>query len=161
MYLDSTAVFGAVRNAKNSRIDGKVGYALHPKGVRSSSQSGGLGLAVARNSERGPAAFLLMQWLTAKAQDKAVCLLGGSPSRLSTLADAEVLRAYPEYAVLRAQLQYANPDWRPIIAPWDDINTGPLGAAVYQGLTGAKLPRQALEDIVPRVNDIMAAGGYR
>ena len=96
-----------------------------------------------------------------KAQDKAVCLLGGGPGRVSTMQDAAVLRAYPEYAVLREQLRYADPDWRPIIAQWDEINTGPLGAAVFQGMTGVKTPRQALLDILPRVNDIMSAGGYR
>ena len=161
MYLDSTAVFGAVRSSNHSKVDGKVAYALHPKGVRSASQSGGLGLAIARTSARPEAAFLLMQWLTSKAQDKAVCLLGGGPGRVSTMHDAAVLREYPEYAVLREQLRYADPDWRPLIAQWDEINTGPLGAAVFQGLTGVKAPRQALLDIVPRVNDIMAAGGYR
>lgn len=161
MYLDSTAVFGAVRASNQSRVDGKVAYALHPKGVRAASQSGGLGLAIARTSGRQEAAFLLMQWLTSKAQDKAVCLLGGVPSRVPTLHDAAVLREYPEYAVLREQLRYADPDWRPIIAQWDEINTGPLGAAVFQGMTGVKAPRQALLDIVPRVNEIMAAGGYR
>ena len=161
MYLDSTAVFGAVRSSSQSRVDGKVAYALHPKGVRSASQSGGFGLGIARTSERQEAAFLLMQWLTSKAQDKAVCLLGGGPGRVSTLHDAAVLRAYPEYAVLREQLRYADPDWRPLIAQWDDINTGPLGSAVFQGLTGTKVPSQALHDIVPRVKEIMATGGYR
>ena len=161
MYLDSTAVFGAVRASSLSKVDGKVAYALHPKGVRSASQSGGLGLAIARTSARQEAAFLLMQWLTSKAQDKAVCLLGGGPGRVSTMQDAAVLRAYPEYAVLREQLRYADPDWRPSIAQWDEINTGPLGAAVFQGMTGVKTPRQALLDILPRVNDIMSAGGYR
>lgn len=161
MYLDSTAVFGAVRSLEQSRVDGKVGYALHPKGVRSASQSGGLGLAIARTSARQEAAFLLMQWLTSKAQDKAVCLLGGGPARVSTLRDAAVLSAYPEYAVLREQLRHADPDWRPLIAQWDDINTGPLGAAVFQGMNGTKVPSQALLDIVPRVNEIMASGGYR
>ena len=161
MYLDSTAVFGAVRTSSQSRVQGKVAYALHPKGARSASQSGGLGLAIARTSVRQESAFLLMQWLTSKAQDKAVCLLGGGAGRVSTLNDAAVLREYPEYAVLREQLRFADPDWRPIIAQWDEINTGPLGAAVHQGLTGVKAPRQALLDIVPRVNAIMLAGGYR
>lgn len=161
MYLDSTAVFGAVRASAHSSVAGKVAYALHPRGQRASSQSGGLGLAVARNSERADAAFLLMQWLTSKAQDKAVCLLGGGPNRLSTLHDAELLRRYPEYLTLREQLRYADPDWRPIIPVWDEINTGPLGAAVHQGMTGAMPPGQALGAILGRVTEILIAGGYR
>jgi multiple sugar transport system substrate-binding protein len=160
MYLDSTIVFGPVRDAAQSRIDGKVSYVLHPKGVHYSSQSGGLGLALPRNATNPEAAFLLMQWLTAKAQDKAVCRLGGGPTRWSTMADADLVRQYPEYITLKEQLRYADPDWRPIIPPWDDINTGPLGAAVFQGLTGQKPPAQALAAIVPRVNEIMQRAGY-
>lgn len=155
MYLDSTLVFGQVRSSERSKIDGKVSYVLHPKGVRSASQSGGLGLAIARNAARPEAAFLLMQWLTSKAQDKAVCHLGGVPTRSSTLTDVSLVRRYPEYITLREQLRYADPDWRPIIAQWDAINLGPLGAAVRQGITGAKTPTQALADIVPRVVAIM------
>jgi multiple sugar transport system substrate-binding protein len=161
MYLDSTAVFGAVRSSPLSRVDGQVAYALHPRGTRSASQTGGLGLAIARTSERANAAFLLMQWLTSKAQDKAVCRLGAAPMRLSTLRDAALLRRYPEFGLLREQLRYADPDWRPIIAAWDDINTGPLGSAVHQGLTGAVPPDQALGAILGRVTDILLAAGYR
>ena len=123
MYLDSTAIFGAVRSSPLSRVAGKVAYALHPRGSRQASQTGGLGLAIARTSPRSDAAFLLMQWLTSKAQDKAVCLLGAAPMRQSTLRDRELLQRYPEYALLREQLRHADPDWRPIIAPWDEINT--------------------------------------
>ena len=31
MYFDSTAVFGAVRASSQSRVNGKVAYALHPR----------------------------------------------------------------------------------------------------------------------------------
>lgn len=158
MYLDSTVIFGSVKSA-SSKVEGKVSYVLHPKGERYSSQSGGLGLAIPRNAKNADAAFLLMQWLTSEAQDKAVSRLGGAPTRLSTLADADLVRQYPEYITLKEQLRYADPDWRPIIAPWDDINQGPLGAAIHQGLTGAKPAAQALNDIVPRVNTTMRGAG--
>lgn len=158
MYLDSTVIFGSVKSA-SSKVEGKVSYVLHPKGGRYSSQSGGLGLAIPRNAKNADAAFLLMQWLTSEAQDKAVSRLGGAPTRLSTLADVDLVRQYPEYITLKEQLRYADPDWRPIIAPWDDINQGPLGAAIHQGLTGAKPAAQALNDIVPRVNTTMRGAG--
>lgn len=161
MYLDSTAVLGAVRTSPQSRVAGKVAYALHPRGSRQASQTGGLGLAIARTSPRADAAFLLMQWLTSKAQDKAVCLLGAAPMRQSTLRDPELLQRYPEYTLLREQLRYADPDWRPIITAWDEINTGPLGSAVHQGMTGAAAPDQALGAILGRVTEIMIAAGYR
>ena len=31
MYLDSTVIFGAVSDAARSKVDGKVGYARHPR----------------------------------------------------------------------------------------------------------------------------------
>jgi multiple sugar transport system substrate-binding protein len=160
MYLDSTVVFGQVRSPDKSRVDGKVSYVLHPHGASTSSQSGGLGLAIPRNAANANAAFLLMQWLTSKAQDKAVARLGGVPNRVSTISDVDQVRQYPEYITLKEQLRYSDPDWRPIIPPWDDINTGPLGAAVFQALNGSKPPVQALNDIVPRVSEIMHAAGY-
>lgn len=160
MYLDATVIFGPVRNAERSRIDGKVSYALHPGGARMSSQSGGLGLAIPRNADHADAAFLLMQWLTSKAQDKAVSRLGGTPTRLSTVSDVDLVRQYPEYITLKEQLRYADPDWRPIIPPWDEIATGPLGSALFQGLRGQGPPAQALADILPRVSEIMRLAGY-
>lgn len=160
MYLDSTSIFGAVRNSEASRVDGKVSYALHPKGLRYSSQSGGLGLAIPRNAKNAEAAFLLMQWLTSKAQDKAVARMGGSPGRLSTITDIGLMRQFPEYAILREQLKYADPDWRPIIPEWDAINVDHLGVAVHDALIGKKSPERALKDSVPKVLEIMKSGGY-
>ena len=160
MYLDSTNIFGAVTNSDTSRIEGKVSYVVHPKGVRYSSQSGGLGLAIPRNAKNPQAAFLLMQWLTSKAQDKAVCRLGGTPTRLSTLTDAAMVRQFPEYITLREQLKYSDPDWRPIIPEWDDINVKLLGVAVHEAITGKKTPAKALDDVAPRVLDLMRNAGY-
>ena len=160
MYLDSTAIFGQVRDPQKSRIDGKVGYARHPKAFQHSSQSGGFGLAVAQNASNPEAAFLLMQWLTSKEQDKAVCRLGGGPMRSSTLKDEALERQYPEYVTLRLQLKDVDPDWRPIIAEWDDINVNALGLHIHQALTGQQAPQAAMDSAAQRVAAMMKAAGY-
>ena len=160
MYLDSSLIFGQVGNPAISKVDKLVSYVVHPKGVRYSSQSGGLGLAIPKNAKNADAAFLLMQWLTSKTQDKAVCKLGGVPTRVSTMADADMVRQYPEYITLRQQLQYSDPDWRPIIPEWDEINIQALGIAVSEALTGKKSAEDALNGMVPKVRDIMKRGGY-
>jgi len=160
MYLDNTGIFGPVKNADVSKIDGKVSYALHPKGLRYASQSGGLGLAIPLNAKNANAGFLLMQWLTSKTQDKAISRLGGSPCRQSTIQDPDMVRQFPEYVMLREQLKYSDPDWRPIIAEWDDINVNVLGVAVNEALTGKKSPDQALNDMMPKAIEIMKSGGY-
>jgi multiple sugar transport system substrate-binding protein len=160
MYLDSTAIFGSVRNPQKSKVDGKVAYATHPKAIKSSSQSGGFGLAIPKNSKNSDAAFLLLQWLTSKDQDKAVCRLGGGPARISTLQDADLIRLYPEYLTLRTALRDADPDWRPIIPEWDEINVKMLGLAIGQALKKEKSPEQALNEMAPKVGDLMTRNGY-
>lgn len=160
MYLDSTVIFGSVQDPAKSKINGKVSYALHPKGAAYASQSGGLGLAIPRNAKNADAAFLLMQWLTSKKQDQAVAKLGGAPTRISTMENADLVRQYPEYITLREQLKYLDADWRPIIPEWDEINVQSLGVVISEALTGKKTAKQALDSAVPKVADIMKRGGY-
>ena len=160
MYLDSTAIFGEVRNSPKSKVNGKVGYARHPKAAIHASQSGGFGLAIPKNSKNAEAAFLLAQWLTSKEQDKAVCREGGGPARMSTLQDEALVRQFPEYLVMRTQLRDAEPDWRPIIPEWDDINVNALGLVIGETLQGKRSSNTALQDAVPLVNEIMRKAGY-
>jgi multiple sugar transport system substrate-binding protein len=160
MYMDTIAIFGQVRNTKISRVDGKVGYALHPLGTKYKSQSGGFGIGIPRNSKNKEAAFLFMQWLTSKEQDKAVALNGGNAMRTSTVNDRAVRGLYPEYAILREQIKHADPDWRPLIPEWDQINVQLLGVAVNEALTGAKTPQAALNGAVAPITALMRSAGY-
>jgi multiple sugar transport system substrate-binding protein len=161
MYLDSTSFAGVVNDPARSKVVGNVSWALHPKGVRRSSQSGGLGLAIPKNAKNPEAGFLLMQWLTSKAQDKAVTMAGGAPMRNSTLRDADAVRKYPEFITFVEALKYSNPDWRPIIPVWDKINVQALGVGLSEALTGKKTAEQALNDMVPQVTAIMRESGYK
>lgn len=160
MFLDSTVIFGSVRNSPKSKIAGKVGYARHPKASIHASQSGGLGLAIPKTTSKAPAAFLLMQWLTSKEQDKAVCLAGGGPMRMSTLLDEKLVAEFPEYVTMRLQLRDVEPDWRPIIPEWDDININALGVGIGETLHGKKSAEEGLNDAVPKVLAIMQKAGY-
>lgn len=161
MYLDSTSLAGLVNDPTKSKVVGKVSWALHPMGTRRASQSGGLGLAIAKNAKNADAAFLLMQWLTSKTQDKAVTKAGGAPIRNSTLGDADIVRQYPEFITFKEALKYSNPDWRPIIPVWDKINVQALGIGISEALTGKKTAEAALNDLVAPVTQIMRDAGYK
>ena len=160
MYLDSTSLVDLVKDPKTSKVAGKVTWALHPKGVKRASQSGGLGLTMPKNAKNPEAGFLLLQWLTSKTQDKACTLQGGAPMRTSTMDDPDVLKKYPEFVVFKEALKYSNPDWRPVIAEWDEINIQVLGVAVSEALTGKKSAEEALNGIVGKTTEIMKRGGY-
>ncbi len=161
MYLDSTSLAGLVNDPSKSRVVGNVSWALHPKGVRRASQSGGLGLAIPNNAKNADAGFLLMQWLTSKAQDKAVTKAGGAPMRNSTMADADLVRQYPEFITFKEALKHSAPDWRPIIPVWDKINVQALGVGISEALTGKKSAEDALNGLVPQVTAIMREAGYK
>ena len=161
MYLDSTSLAGVINDPTRSKVAGKVSWALHPQGTRRASQSGGLGLAMPTNAKNSDAAFLLLQWLTAKAQDKAVTRVGGAPVRNSTMGDVDLVRQYPEFIVFKEALKYSNPDWRPIIAVWDKINVQALGVGISEALTGKKSAEDALNGLVAPVTQIMREAGYK
>jgi multiple sugar transport system substrate-binding protein len=161
MYLDSTTLAGVVKDPARSKVVDKVSWALHPAGTRRASQSGGLGLMIPKNAKNADAGFLLMQWLTSKAQDKAVTRLGGAPMRNSTMADVDIVRQYPEFIVFKEALKHSNPDWRPIIPVWDKINVQALGVGISEALTGRKTAEVALNDLVAPVTAIMREAGYK
>jgi multiple sugar transport system substrate-binding protein len=160
MYLDSTAIPALVRDPGKSKVAGKVGYGLHPKAVKYSTETGGFGIAISTNSSKKEAAFLLLQWLTSKASDQKIARLGGMPNRLSTLKDPGLQKEFPEFTDVLENIKYANPDWRPIIPEWPEISMQYLGTAVHEAITGKKAPEKAMNDIREPVRKIMESAGY-
>lgn len=160
-YLDSIAVFGPAQDPAKSKVAGKIGYAVHPKGTQYSAQSGGFGLAIPANAKNKDAAFLFMQWLTGKQADQKIALLGGNANRWSTVNSAELARKYPaELPVLREALKICNPDWRPLIPEWDHISQQILGQALPDVITGRKPAKQALDAVVKDAEDVLRKSGW-
>lgn len=159
MFLDSTSVAGEVDDPEKSKIVGKVGWAMHPKGVRRGSQTGGFGIAIPKNAQNKEAAFLLMQWLTSKRVDKMIALAGGNPSRFSTHEDAEVNAARPYMKTFGEALKYADPDWRPIIPTWGEVNTE-LGTILNKAMTGDMTVKEALDEVAKRARAVQEKAGY-
>ncbi|MEM1129966.1 MAG: extracellular solute-binding protein [Pseudomonadota bacterium] len=159
MFLDTTVVAGQIDDPDKSQVVGKVGWALHPEGVRRGSQTGGFGIGIPSNAENKEAAFLLMQWLTSKHGDKLVALAGGNPSRFSTHADPEVNEKFPHMATFGEALQYADPDWRPIIPVWGKINAD-LGTSLSKVLTEDLDIQEALDGVAERTKAVMDEAGY-
>lgn len=159
MYLDTTVVAGQINDPSKSKVVGKVGWALHPKGVRRGSQTGGFGIGIPKNAQNKEAAFLLMQWLTSKKGDKLVALAGGNPSRFSTHADPEVNANFPHMATFGEALKHADPDWRPIIPVWGKINAD-LGTTMSKVLTEGLDPQEALDGVAERAAATLEKAGY-
>lgn len=160
-YLDSVSVFGPAQDPAKSKVAGKVGYAVHPKGTQYSAQSGGFSMAIPKNARNKEAAFLFMQWMTSKQADLKIALAGGNINRLSTTENADVARKYPvELPALRESLTICNPDWRPLIPEWDHIGQQILGQALPDVITGRKPAKQALDAVVADAEAVVRKGGW-
>lgn len=159
MFLDSIAFAADFQDPSRSRVVSNVGYAMHPMGVQRASQTGGFGLGIPANAENKEAAFLLMQWLTSREGDLAVAMAGGNPSRFSTYQDVGLNEKYPWSATFGEALEFADPDWRPIIPAWGKINAD-IGTTMSQVLTEGLDIKAALDGIAERSRALMEEEGY-
>jgi len=159
IYLDASVFAGPAKDPAQSRVHDRIGFALHPRQRTPLAETGGFGIAIPENSQNAEAAFLLMQYLTLPEVEREIVLAGGAPFRMSTVEDSSLYDEYPEFEVLADQLEHANPDWRPIIPEWGEINNM-LGIAINQALTGAKTPEQAMEDVYEPIRNVMIRAGY-
>ena len=132
MHLDTLKIAAMSRDPKLSKIDGKVGYALHPVGSRCGSETGGFAAGIPANSQNKEAAFLFLQYITSKAGDQRMVELGGDPVRISTLMNNT--EGFDEYPVVAEPLPCADPDWRPLIPEWNELNIEVLGQALNDAL---------------------------
>ncbi len=160
MFLDSLKIAAMSRNPKLSKVDGKVGYALHPTDVRCGSETGGFAMGIPANSKQKEAAFLFIQYLTSKKGDRRMVELGGDPVRISTLNNPEFVAKFPEYPVVAEQLTCADPDWRPLIPEWNELNIQVLGTALSEIITTDVDAQKTMDEAADKARAIMERSGY-
>ncbi|WP_299617972.1 extracellular solute-binding protein [Pelagibius sp.] len=158
MYIDTLKIAAMSRDPKLSKIDGKVGFALHPVGSRCGSETGGFAVGIPANSLNKEAAFLFIQYITSKAGDKRMVELGGDPIRLSTIK--HFADQFPEYPVVAEQLPCADPDWRPLIPEWNELNIDVLGQALTEVITTDKPIQPIMDAAAEKARAIMEREGY-
>jgi multiple sugar transport system substrate-binding protein len=159
LYLDSVSIFAPAADPERSKVIEHIGYAPHPVGTRASGALRGWGLAIAQNSPRKEAAFVFLQWITAKAQDARIAASGGFPSRLSSLAHPDVKKRYP-VAVYRQCIEIANPNWRPLILEWEEISENILGVYLARVATGKMTIEAAMRQASDAIGRVCERAGY-
>lgn len=92
MWLDGVGWAPPLEDPKSSRVVGKVGYAVVPKGPKGQfSSTFGDGIGIAEASTKKGAAFLYCQWAVSKQMGARLLQAGGGvPFRNSVIGDAEV-----------------------------------------------------------------------
>ncbi|MGL4289622.1 MAG: ABC transporter substrate-binding protein [Phreatobacter sp.] len=92
MWLDGVGWAPPLEDPNASRVVGKVGYAVVPKGPKGGySATYGDGIGIAQTSKNKEAAFLYCQWAVSKVQGARLLQAGGGvPFRTSILNDEDV-----------------------------------------------------------------------
>jgi len=93
MWIDGIGFAPPLEDSTKSRIVGKVGYGVMPKGPKAHHTAiFGDGMGIASASTKKEAAYLYCQWATNKANQLKMLLAGaGSPARNSPLMNTEAI----------------------------------------------------------------------
>ena len=158
MYIDTLKIAAMARDPKQSKIADKVAYGLHPVGARCGSETGGFAMGIPANSQNQEAAFLFVQYMTSKAGDRRMVELGGDPVRMSTVKAFS--DKFAEYPVILEQLPCADPDWRPLIPEWNELNIDVLGQALTEVITTDKPIQPIMDAAAAKARAIMEREGY-
>ena len=160
MHLDTLKIAAMARDEGQSTIAGQVGYALHPEAARCGAETGGFAMGIPANSPNKEAAFLFIQYMTSKEGDRRMVELGGDAIRMSTLTEPELAEQYPEFPVIAEQLPCADPNWRPLIPEWNEINVDVLGQALTQVITTDEPVQEIMDEANEDIREIMERAGY-
>jgi|HigsolmetaGSP12D_1036236.scaffolds.fasta_scaffold00285_17 multiple sugar transport system substrate-binding protein/sorbitol/mannitol transport system substrate-binding protein len=141
MAIDATNFAPRLESPENSKVVGKIGYAMVPSGPAGSSPSVyTAGLVIPKNSKHIDAAFKFIAWATSKEVQLKTALNGlrGDVTRKSVWEDESFKNKYnyPGWIdVTVKSMDQANPDYRPRIVEWKRMGDR-LGIAVSEALAG-------------------------
>ncbi|MDE0114973.1 MAG: sugar ABC transporter substrate-binding protein, partial [Albidovulum sp.] len=90
--------------------------------------------------------------------DQRMVELGGDPVRISTLMNNA--DNFDEYPVVAEQLPCADPDWRPLIPEWNELNVDVLGQALTEVITTDDPIQPIMDAANEKAREIMEREGY-
>jgi multiple sugar transport system substrate-binding protein len=159
MYTDANSLFPVIEDPQKSKVVGKVGYALFPRGPKGQygSTVAVWGLAMPKTSKNQKAAWLFMQWATNKDQVlKVQSERGVLGSRESVWKDPKGKAKVP--ADLGESLMQGSkvgtPFWNPPVVAVAETRDA-IGAAIVTAIQGGDV-RAAVNKAAADVKRIMA-----
>jgi multiple sugar transport system substrate-binding protein len=129
------------------------------RGVRPVPPLGGWVMSIARGSRQKDLAWDYIKWFTSPEVHKRFVLLGGPPSRLSTLRDPEVRSLLPWVKTLEEEERLAFADCRPRIPESFQI-TATVGLYVAKALHDQMTVEEAMRQAEVEVTRLLKARGY-
>lgn len=156
MYLDVSQLIPWVE----SQLPGKVRYIPLPKvdPYPFISTLSGWGIGIHYDSDAKEAAALFIEYITSKRNAKEFVGLGGSPGRISTLTDPELVEDNSWYKYQLERFEVAKFAWPNVveIPEWNDI----LGKYITESLVGTISPEEALKKANEEIYQMLEKAGY-
>lgn len=109
MWLDATAIAGAITDPEKSVICDKVAFCAPPDGI--AGQSAALAdwnLSIASGSKNAPQAWAFIVYMMSKENSLTYIDNGGAATRYSVYQNADLIAANPSYPAQLASLEKAN-----------------------------------------------------
>lgn len=136
----------AVFTKEDSRVRGKLGWAMSPGG---NPFLGGSVIGISKYSEKKQASLDFLKWISRDDMNTALTLFGGMPAREAAYENSEIKNSYPWMSFAKTCFESA---WKEL--PDMELKTlqNLIGAAVRTGLTGISDEKSA-EAFVQRIYD--------
>jgi multiple sugar transport system substrate-binding protein len=149
-----------VENPSVSKVVGKLGYTLAPKGPGNVNGPliGNWLLAIPKSAKNKRWAYEFILWATSKQVQTPYAMGGGIPFRKSVLLDAAMNKKFSFFKAMAASLD-APAQWRPRTQEWNAVETI-LGTHVNAALAGIETPEDAIAKSATEIEKNMREKGY-
>ncbi len=137
-----------------SKVYNDVGFSLSPN---NSSLLGGWAMGISRYSKHPEATYLFISWLTHPDTQVKYALAGGTPARVSTLNNLELVKKYPWFPTIGENLAVAKPFSK---LPESEEIIGYMVEEANDAVSGVKAPEDAAKDLNSRTEKLMTDHGY-
>ena len=163
MILDSATLGVRAENPAESKVAGKLGYALVPKGP-GGRQPGFYTwtVVIPAKSTHKEAAAQFIAWML----DPQIAPQIGWSAPNQALEQVYNVKPYPGYAqseplidVMKKSLALADPDYRPRIPEQTEVGTE-VSIAISDAIAGTKTPEEALKTANENIDKILKKAGY-
>ncbi len=168
--IDATMLGAWIEDPEKSKVMGKNGYAIVPKGsARRGNNFFLMGLGIPASSTHQKAAFDFIVWATSSDIQKRHISNGAFMTRTSVISSKEFAARWPfsdimlkSLGVLRKKtmnIPIKALTHTPILPEWNEV-AEQVSQAIHFALVGKKTPKLALDDAAKEVSKIMEKAGY-
>ncbi len=166
--IEGAPLAGRILDPTQSKVVGKVGFALVPKGPGGRYPAfTAQGFVIPKGSKNKEAAYLFLQWATSKNVLKAIAIKGShvAVTRKSLWSDPDFVKKYnydfgagSYLQTFQKSLEIAPTWYRPTFEKWTEVGDR-IGLAVSEAIVKKKTPKEALSDANKDIIQILKHAG--